>query len=125
MSQRIALRTMVATAAVLLLAGALVPVAVDAKTAAHAASATVHVTAVDFKFKLSRSSAKPGKVTFKIVNHGAVSHDFKINGVKSKLISPHHSTSITVNFKKKGSYYYECTVPGHAALGMKGYFKIT
>jgi nitrite reductase (NO-forming) len=101
------------------------PVPAYAKVTAHAATATVNVTAVDFKFKLSATSAKPGKVTFKISNKGQVAHDFKINGDTSKLISPGQSTSITVNFKKAGSYPYLCTVPGHAQLGMKGTFKIT
>jgi plastocyanin len=92
---------------------------------AHAASATVNVTAIDFKFRLSASSAKPGKVTFKITNRGAVRHDFKINGVTSKMIGPGKSTSITVTFTKAGYYTYICTVPSHAALGMKGKFRIT
>lgn len=73
----------------------------------------------------SAKSVKHGKVTFKITNKGAVQHDFKINGVKSKLISSRKSTSITVNFKKKGSYAYMCNVPGHAAAGMKGTLKVT
>jgi len=125
MSRRISFQALAATAAALALAPVLAPAAIEAKTMAHTASVTIKVTAVDFKFKLSSHSARPGKVTFKITNKGAVSHDLKINGVTSKLISPGKSTSITVNFKKKGSYYYKCTVPGHAALGMKGYFKIT
>ena len=100
-------------------------VAPAAAATAHAAAATVNVTAVDFKFKLSAKSVKPGKVTFKVTNKGAVSHDFKIDGHTSKMVSPGKSTSITVDFKKAGSYPYMCTVPGHAALGMKGTLKVT
>jgi uncharacterized cupredoxin-like copper-binding protein len=29
-----------------------------------------------------------------------------------------------VSFKKKGKYSYLCTVPGHAAGGMKGVFTV-
>ena len=29
-----------------------------------------------------------------------------------------------VTFKKKGKYPYLCTVPGHAAAGMKGVFTV-
>lgn len=98
---------------------------VQAEATAHAAATTVNVTAKEFHFTLSAKSVKTGKVTFKITNKGHLSHDFKIDGVESKLISPHHSTSITVNFKKPGSYRYMCTVPGHAAAGMKGKLKVT
>ena len=31
---------------------------------------------------------------------------------------------IVVTFKKKGAYPYLCTVPGHAAAGMKGVFTV-
>lgn len=92
---------------------------------AHAATAVVNVTAVEYKFTLSTKSARTGKVTFRIRNKGKLAHNFKINGVTSKLIAPGGSASITVNFKKKGSYRYQCTVPGHAQLGMKGTFRIT
>jgi uncharacterized cupredoxin-like copper-binding protein len=102
-----------------------VPASASAKETAHAATVTINVTATDYHFKLSATSAKPGKVTFKLSNKGETSHDFKIDGVTSKLISPGQSTSITVTFKKAGSYPYLCTVPGHAALGMKGNFKVT
>ena len=92
---------------------------------AHAATAVVNVTAVEYKFTLSTKSARPGKVTFRIKNRGKLAHNFSIKGVTSKLIAPGGSASITVKFTKKGNYGYRCTVPGHAALGMKGTFKIT
>ena len=64
-------------------------------------------------------------VTFKVTNKGALPHDFKINGHKTKLLSPGQSQTLRITFKKKGSYPYLCTVTGHAAAGMKGIFKIT
>jgi len=98
----------------------------SAAVKAHtAASTTVSVTASEFKFKLSASSiAKPGTVTFKVKNAGHVKHDFKIDGKVTAKLSPGKSTTLTVTFTKAGSYPYECTVPGHAALGMKGNFKV-
>lgn len=125
MSRRAVYRALAAATAVLALAAIAMPALVQARPVAHAATTTVNVTAIDFKFKLSRTSAPKGKVTFKITNKGKLKHDFKINGVTSKMISPGRSTSITVTFKKAGTYPYLCTVPGHAALGMKGKFKIT
>ncbi len=94
-------------------------------TKAAAKIPTITVTATDFKFKLSKASyAKTGKVKFKVVNKGKIGHDFKINKVKTKLLAPGKSQTITVNFKKKGRYAYLCTVTGHAKLGMKGTFSV-
>lgn len=130
MSRRIAFRAwpVLASTAVLSLAAgtSVADAAAKAHTAkAHAAKATITVTAVDYKFHVSASSvSKPETVTFKIVNKGKTQHDFKIDGKTSKLLSPGKSTTLTVKFTKKGSYYYDCTVPGHAALGMKGHFKV-
>lgn len=81
---------------------------------------TVSVTASDFKFKLSTNTVKRGAVTFKVVNKGQASHDFKIAGRKTRLLEPGTSATLRVVFAKAGRYPYLCTVPGHAQLGMKG-----
>jgi uncharacterized cupredoxin-like copper-binding protein len=91
---------------------------------AHATATTITVKATEFKFTLSKKSAPHGKITFKVTNKGHVKHDFKINGKKTSMISPGKSATLTVTLKK-GSYKYICTVPGHAAAGMKGTFKAT
>jgi uncharacterized cupredoxin-like copper-binding protein len=113
---------MLASAAVLLVPGASMA---QAAVKAHPAAGTITVAASEYKFKLSATSVKkPGSVTFKVTNKGHVPHDFSINKKKTALLSPGKSATLTVKFTKKGSYYYDCTVPGHAALGMKGYFKV-
>ena len=71
-----------------------------------------------------KSIAKPAKVTFVFKNNGHVEHDFKINGKKTPLIQPGTTVKLVVSFKKKGKYPYLCTVPGHAAAGMKGTFTV-
>ena len=38
---------------------------------------------------------------------------------------PIASTALTIKFTKTGTYEYMCTVPGHAAAGMKGDLKVT
>jgi len=68
--------------------------------------------------------SRPGVVTFAVKNVGKLPHDFKINGKKTPLIAPGKSAKLVVSFKKKGSYPYLCTVPGHAAAGMKGVFTV-
>ena len=40
------------------------------------------------------------------------------------MIQPGKSAKLTVDFGKQGSYPYLCTVPGHAAAGMKGVFSV-
>ena len=125
MRRSMATSSLVAGVATLATVVGLAPGVSQARPSAHAATKTVTVTAVDYKFTLSATKAKPGKVTFKIANKGETAHDFKIGGKTSSLISPGGHTSITVTFKKAGKYQYLCTVPGHAALGMKGMFTIT
>ena len=90
-----------------------------------AKKATITVTATEFKFKLSKTSAPKGSVTFKVVNKGKTVHDFKINGKKTPLIAAGKSASLTVKFTKAGKFAYLCTVPGHAAAGMKGSFTVS
>jgi len=86
---------------------------------------TINVAASEFKFVLSAKSAKRGVVIFKVKNVGKLGHDFAIDGRKTKVISPGKSATLRVVFLKKGAYPYKCTVPGHAAAGMKGVFTIT
>jgi uncharacterized cupredoxin-like copper-binding protein len=111
----------------LALLGAALAVAAPA-TASHthhvAKTTTITVTATEFKFKLSKSSAPKGTVVFKVVNKGHVAHDFKINRKKTPLLAPAKSATLKVTFAKAGKFPYLCTVPGHAASGMKGTFTV-
>ena len=110
----------------------LATVAITSLSAAQLASArpdraatttTVQVKGGEFFFRLStKSVARPEKVMFVFKNIGHVAHDFKINGKATPLITPGRTAKILVTFKKKGKYNYLCTVPGHAAAGMKGTF---
>jgi uncharacterized cupredoxin-like copper-binding protein len=90
----------------------------------RATATTVKVTAKEFKFILSRKSAPHGKVTFKIVNKGALKHDFKIAGKKTKQLGHNKTATLTVTLKK-GKHPYICTIDSHAKFGMKGVFKST
>jgi uncharacterized cupredoxin-like copper-binding protein len=79
----------------------------------------------EFGFTLAKRTVPHGKVIFKITNKGSLSHDFKIAGKKTKLLSPGGSQTLTVTFRKAGRYQYLCTVSGHAAAGMRGTLKVT
>jgi uncharacterized cupredoxin-like copper-binding protein len=117
--QKLTIRCLPALVAVALASLALVPLAA-ARTERQTAT-TVQVKGGEFFFKLStKSIAKPGKVTFVFKNVGHVAHDFKIDGKTTPLLQPGKTARLVVTFKKKGKYPYLCTVPGHAAAGMKG-----
>jgi uncharacterized cupredoxin-like copper-binding protein len=104
--------------------GARVPAA--AHSAHRAALLTrVNVAASEFKFVLSKKTAKRGVVVFTVTNVGKLQHDFKISGRKTRLLSHGQKATLRVTFLRKGHYDYVCTVPGHAAAGMKGVFTIT
>jgi len=112
--------------AIVATAVAALAVAVPLGSAATRAS-TVNVTAgkpAELKFTLSKQSAAKGVVTFKVTNKGALEHDFKIDGKVTKKLKPGTTTTLKVTFKKGGKFPYLCTLPGHAAAGMKGVFTV-
>jgi plastocyanin len=75
------------------------------------------------KFLASSATAKAGKVTIKMLNKSSVMHDIAIqgNGVQQTgpLVSNGGTSTVSANLKP-GTYTFLCTVPGHAAAGMKG-----
>ena len=88
---------------------------------------TITVTAgkpTEFGFKLSKTRVPKGVVVFTVKNMGAIQHDFKIAGKKTKNLNPGQTASLTVTFSKPGKQAYMCTVTGHAAAGMKGTFTV-
>ena len=104
--------------------GALVWVMPATAHQTRALPSTINVTAKDISFTLSAKTAKSGIVIFKVKNTGQLMHDFQISGRKTKMLSPGQSDTLRVTLRK-GAYPYKCTVPGHAAAGMKGIFKVT
>ena len=116
-------RTGLALAAVAL---AVLVVAVAAYPAASKQDATARVTVnmTEFKFALSKRTAARGAVTFRVVNKGTISHDFKIAGKKTRILRAGGSAPLVVTFRRAGRYPYLCTLPSHAAAGMKGVFVV-
>jgi uncharacterized cupredoxin-like copper-binding protein len=103
---------------------------------------TVNVTAgkpAEFGFIVSPKSVKHGvPVTFVVTNKGVLPHTFKIcsanNGTAAAIsctgkttpqINAGKSASLPYTFAKAGKYEYLCTIPGHAAGGMKGVLTVT
>ena len=91
----------------------------------------------EFHFIVSPSTAKRGVIVFKITNKGALPHTFSLCSARNKplanscsgrtsgQISPGQSGTLRVIVLLKGTYEYLCTLPGHAAGGMKGLLKVT
>ena len=111
-----------------ILAGIAAALAIALPVASGASNATVvGVTAgkpSELRFTLSKKSAAKGVVTFKVTNKGALEHDFKIAGKVTKKLEPGTTATLRVTFKRGGKFPYLCTVPGHAAAGMKGVFVV-
>jgi uncharacterized cupredoxin-like copper-binding protein len=108
----------VSVAALLLLV--LVAALAVAPATARVQATTVSVTMTDLRFALSKKTVPKGAVTFNLRNRGQLPHDFRISGKKSPMVQPGKRGKLTVTFKKAGKFRYICTVPGHAAAGMKG-----
>jgi uncharacterized cupredoxin-like copper-binding protein len=90
-----------------------------------ASKVTITVTANEWSFKLSKRAVPVGTtVVFKVTNKGKIGHNFVIAGKKTPILNPGKSATITVKFAKKGKIAYQCSVPGHARLGMKGTFGV-
>lgn len=106
------------------LVGALVlaTLVVAAPATAVPSKTSVTVTAgkpSEFKFVFSKTSLVAGSVFFSVTNKGKLEHDFKIAGKKTVKLKPGSKTNLTVVLKA-GKAAYLCTLPGHAAGGMKG-----
>jgi uncharacterized cupredoxin-like copper-binding protein len=108
---------------VLVAVGALAAAVAAFGAPALSSATTVAVTAgkpSEFKFTLSKKAVAKGVTTFKVTNKGMIAHDFKIAGKKTASLKTGKSQTFKVTFKKAGKYPYLCTLPGHAAAGMKG-----
>jgi uncharacterized cupredoxin-like copper-binding protein len=88
---------------------------------------TVAVTAGkpnELRFTVSKRTVPAGAVTFAVTNRGKLKHDFKISGKKTRLLAAGKKGTLQVTLKA-GRYPFLCTVPGHAAGGMKGTLTVT
>ena len=98
--------------------------AVSAFAAADASNATtVAVTAgkpSEFRFTLAKKTIVKGVTSFKVTNKGKIDHNFKIAGKKTVLIKAGKAVTLKITFTKAGKFPYLCTLPSHAAAGMKG-----
>jgi plastocyanin len=76
------------------------------------------------KYNTTKLSAKAGSDTFDFTNDAPIAHDFTIETssgqkVAATPIFSGGTKSVTATLKP-GTYKFLCTVPSHAAAGMKG-----
>lgn len=107
-------------AAALIAALVVANVAAGRSTTVTAAPTVVKVSMYEMGFKLSKRIVHPGVVVFRVVNDGAVEHDFRIRGKGTPMLGAGERATLTVRFPKPGRFTFVCTVPGHAAAGMVG-----
>lgn len=79
----------------------------------------VEVEMSEFKFTVEPAEVRAGKVTFELVNTGAVEHNFIIEGtdVKSEHIRAGQTVTVQADMTP-GTYRVVCDVAGHTEAGM-------
>jgi uncharacterized cupredoxin-like copper-binding protein len=71
-------------------------------------------------FTFGKATATAGKVTFSMPNQAPIQHDIALQGDGKGPVVGTGGTSTFTATVKPGTYEFLCTVPGHAAAGMKG-----
>lgn len=89
------------------------------KSDAGASRVEVHLT--EFGVALMPNSVPPGDVTFVVMNHGSIEHNFVIPslGARTPTIMAGQSSTLTVSGLTEGELAVICEIAGHEAAGMK------
>ena len=112
--------------ALALAAAAALPLAAcaDDRPPTRARDGRVNVTLDDFSITPQRIRARPGRLTFEVVNRGATGHTLRVMrgerevaGVKTLL--PGASATASGRFEQ-GDYDLVCSLGNHEELGMYG-----
>lgn len=77
----------------------------------------------DLKFIPEQAEAPPGSITIRSLNKSSTGHNIAVEGPGANAVGPVVSNGGVSQVKvtlKPGTYTFLCTVPGHAAAGMKG-----
>jgi plastocyanin len=85
----------------------------------------ITVEAFDIHFDVGDITTTAGPLKVTLVNKGALEHTFKVNGTDFELKAKGGETKTGTVTLQKGTYDYECAIPGHAQQGMKGTIKVS
>jgi len=83
----------------------------------------ISVGAYDLFFDVGTIETSPGPLSVTLVNHGAVEHTLKIEGTSLDLAAFPGGTATATVTLRKGTYLFECTIPGHS--GMRGKVQVS
>jgi uncharacterized cupredoxin-like copper-binding protein len=84
----------------------------------------VQVTAFEYGFALSRTTAPAGKIVFQLVNHGQDEHNLNVESsegvIEGSLANtlPGQMREMSLELRA-GTYTLFCSLPGHEEKGMK------
>ena len=107
-----------------LLTGVLVVAATGTAVCEARAPVAIGVAEREFRISAYRKVVKPGPVKFNVTNYGEDTHDLVVRGPRgfqaaSAEIDSGARTSLTVTFRRPGTYTLLCMRANHASLGMR------
>jgi plastocyanin len=90
-------------------------------TTKTATDGKITIDAQDIHFDVDTIKAEPGELEITLQEAGALVHTFKILDTDFELkVDADTKTDTGTIELEKGTYEFECTIPGHAGQGMKG-----
>ncbi len=81
------------------------------------------IIAKEFSYAPDKITVKAGRpVQILVDNKGLIEHDFVVDQfkVRTDIIKPGKSGSVTFTPNAKGKFEFYCSIPGHKEAGMKG-----
>lgn len=90
----------------------------------------LRVGLLDYRFQLSAAALRPGEVTVVATDAGSSEHDvvFSEDGTeigRSRILAPGEQQTFVIRVAPGGPVHLECTLPGHAAAGMRATVDVT
>ena len=81
---------------------------------------SVDVTLEEFSIQPAHIIVKPGAVSLRVTNTGNLDHNFEVTGLGTlPALHAGETKTLELPFVSAGTYAVICTIPGHAASGMK------
>jgi len=92
--------------------------------ASVAATTSVGVAEREWRISAYRATVAHGRVSFNVHNFGEDAHDLRVTGpggyrATSAEVEPGENVRLLVHLNRPGRYRLLCTLPGHAAKGMR------
>jgi len=96
-------------------------------SAGAAPAQKVTIVAQEWKLVPNEIAAKVGvPLEVTLINRGTIAHNVSFAGLgKTKTILPGEQVSITFTPRSAGTIKFECEVPGHAMVGMRGVVNVS